>query len=64
MLTLKKRKESGLSAQALSTLSGAPRRTIEDVERRGDSRVSTAESDRKRKGERYKSSISKLKYDV
>lgn len=35
------RKEKGLSARALSEASGVPVRTIEDLERRNDGRVST-----------------------
>jgi len=35
------RKDKGLSVPALSKLSGVPIRTIEDLERRGDGRVST-----------------------
>jgi transcriptional regulator with XRE-family HTH domain len=35
------RKEKGLSVPALSRLSGISVRTIEDLERRGDGRVST-----------------------
>ncbi len=35
------RTEKGLSGRALSELSGVPLRTIEDLERRGDGRVST-----------------------
>ena len=43
MLMLKElRKVQGLSIAALSTLSGVPRRTIEDIEARGDCRISTA----------------------
>lgn len=43
MLRLKElRKKSGLSVAALSRLSGVPIRTIEDIERRGDCRISTA----------------------
>lgn len=43
MLLLKqKRNEVGLSIAALSKLSGVPVRTIEDIERRGDCRISTA----------------------
>lgn len=43
MLKLKElRKAAGLSAQALSDLSGVPRRTIEDIERRQECRISTA----------------------
>ncbi|BDF66576.1 hypothetical protein CE91St43_05480 [Oscillospiraceae bacterium] len=43
MLRLKElRKQYGLSAAALSQLSGVPLRTIEDIERRGDCRISTA----------------------
>lgn len=36
------RKEKGLSVPALSRLSGVPVRTIEDIEKRGDCKVSTA----------------------
>lgn len=36
------RKSKGLSVPALSKLSGVPIRTIEDLEKRGDGRVSTA----------------------
>ena len=35
------RAEKGLSVPALSKLSGVPVRTIEDLEKRGDGRVST-----------------------
>lgn len=43
MLKLKElRKQAGLSVNALSTLSGVSRRTIEDIEARGDCRLSTA----------------------
>ncbi len=43
MLKLKElRKEAGLSINALSNLSGVSRRTIEDIEARGDCRISTA----------------------
>lgn len=35
------RKDKSLSVPALSELSGVPVRTIEDLERRGDGRVST-----------------------
>lgn len=43
MLKLKElRKQSGLSVNALSALSGVSRRTIEDIEARGDCRLSTA----------------------
>lgn len=35
------RKKNGLSVPALSKLSGVPVRTIEDLEKRGDGRVST-----------------------
>ena len=35
------RKSKGLSVPALSKLSGVPVRTIEDLEKRGDGRVST-----------------------
>ena len=41
-MNLKKiRLAKGLSAPALSKLSGVPVRTIQDLERRGDGRVST-----------------------
>ncbi len=36
------RKSKGLSVPALSRLSEVPIRTIEDIERRGDCKVSTA----------------------
>lgn len=36
------REDRELSQQALADLSGIPRRTIQDIERRGDCRVSTA----------------------
>lgn len=36
------RKEAGLSVRALSDLCGLSRRTIEDIEARGDCRISTA----------------------
>lgn len=36
------RKEKGLSVPALSRLSNVPIRTIEDIEKRGDCKVSTA----------------------
>ncbi len=43
MLKLKQlRTAAGLSIQALADKSGVPRRTIEDIERRGDCRISTA----------------------
>lgn len=44
MVKLKElRKAAGLSVRALSELSGVPRRTIEDIEARGDDcRISTA----------------------
>lgn len=43
MIQLKKlRKAAGLSVAALSALSGISRRTIEDIEARGDCRISTA----------------------
>lgn len=35
------RNDKGLSLRALSELSGVPQRTIEDLERRNDGRVST-----------------------
>lgn len=42
-MNLKKiRLEQGLSVPALSRLSNVPIRTIEDIERRGDCKVSTA----------------------
>jgi predicted transcriptional regulator len=36
------RKEKGLSVMALVEISGVPRRTIQDIEKRGDCMVSTA----------------------
>lgn len=43
MLKLKElRQKAGLSINALSALSGVSRRTIEDIEARGDCRISTA----------------------
>lgn len=43
MIKLKElRKAAGLSVNALSNLCGVPRRTIEDIEARGDCRISTA----------------------
>lgn len=43
MLRLKAlRNERGMSIQALSNCSGVSRRTIEDIEARGDCRISTA----------------------
>ena len=43
MLKLKElRKASGPSIQALANISGISRRTIEDIEVRGDCRISTA----------------------
>lgn len=43
MLKLKElRKTAGLSIQALANLCGVSRRTIEDIEARGDCRISTA----------------------
>lgn len=43
MLKLKElRKERGLSVRALCEKSGLSRRTIEDIEARGDCRISTA----------------------
>ena len=43
MLKLKQlRSAAGLSVRALSELSGVPKRTIEDIEARGDCRISTA----------------------
>lgn len=43
MLMLKElRNKAGLSQAQLSELAGIPRRTIEDIERRGDCRISTA----------------------
>ena len=45
MLMLKElRKQFGLSIAALSAKSGVSRRTIEDIEARGDCRISTAYS--------------------
>ncbi len=42
-MNLKKiREQQGLSVPALSKISGVPRRTIQDIESRGDCRVSTA----------------------
>ncbi|WP_041274416.1 helix-turn-helix domain-containing protein [Desulforamulus reducens] len=42
-MQLKKiRQEQGLSVRKLSEISGVPVRTLEDIERRGDCRVSTA----------------------
>ena len=42
MLNLRKiRLSTGLSVPALSKLSGVPVRTIEDLEKRGDGRIST-----------------------
>lgn len=42
-MNLKKiRTERGLSVPQLVNLSGVPRRTIQDIESRGDCRVSTA----------------------
>ena len=42
-MQLKKiRQDQGLSIAKLSALSGVPIRTIEDIERRGDCKVSTA----------------------
>ena len=42
MLKLKQlRKDAGLSIRALSERSGVPQRTIEDIEARGDCRIST-----------------------
>lgn len=42
-MNLKKiRIERGLSVPQLVELSGVPRRTIQDLERRGDGRISTA----------------------
>lgn len=35
------REQKGLSVPKLVTLSGVPRRTIQDIEKRGDGRVST-----------------------
>ena len=43
MIKLKElRKNAGLSVRTLSELSGLSRRTIEDIEARGDCRISTA----------------------
>lgn len=43
MIKLKElRNEAGLSVRALSDLCGLSRRTIEDIEARGDCRISTA----------------------
>ena len=43
MLNLKQlRNDAGLSIRALSELAGVPKRTIEDIEARGDCRISTA----------------------
>jgi len=43
MLKLKElRSKAGLSVRALSELCGLSRRTIEDIEARGDCRISTA----------------------
>lgn len=43
MLKLKElRAQKNMSVVRLAELSGIPRRTIEDIERRGDCRVSTA----------------------
>lgn len=43
MLNLKKlRNNARLSIRALSELAGVPKRTIEDIEARGDCRISTA----------------------
>lgn len=43
MIKLKElRKAAGMSVNTLSNLSGVPRRTIEDIEARGDCRISTA----------------------
>lgn len=36
------RQAAGLSVQKLATLSGVPLRTIQDIEARGDCRISTA----------------------
>lgn len=36
------RKDAGLSVPALAERSGVPRRTIQDIEARGDCRISTA----------------------
>ena len=41
MVKLLARLEKGLSVAELSRLSGVPVRTIEDLEKRGDGRVST-----------------------
>lgn len=43
MIRLKElRNAAGLSVKALADLSGVSRRTIEDIEARGDCRISTA----------------------
>ena len=43
MIKLKElRKAAGLSVNALASLCGLSRRTIEDIEARGDCRISTA----------------------
>ncbi len=43
MLRLRElRMEAGLSVPALAKKSGVPRRTIQDIEARGDCRISTA----------------------
>lgn len=43
MFTLARiRKEKGLSQQALSDVSGVPKRTIQDAERFGETKLSTA----------------------
>lgn len=43
MIQLKEiRKSSGISVVKLAEISGVPRRTIEDIEARGDCRISTA----------------------
>ena len=43
MLKLKElRNAAGLSVRALSDLCGVPHRTIQDIEARGDCRISTA----------------------
>lgn len=43
MLKLKElRNDAGLSVRALSEMCGLSRRTIEDIEARGDCRISTA----------------------
>lgn len=43
MLKLKElRRAAGMSVQALANQSGISRRTIEDIEARGDCRISTA----------------------